>query len=188
MQLLYLISLIPHGMANVTGFDTTFQSLADETLTNQRLLYNNRRFTVDFDRFYLGIAREGVTFLSRLFLSWVKPLMVKGSRKQLNSPDDLFDLPRKTATQLVAPQFERELNSSNSVVKSLHRCFGSSFYLIGLLKFLGDSLSFVGPLVLSALVQFIDDKTEPMLFGYLCAAALCIASFTGIFNIYLSIS
>ena len=79
MQLFYLLSLIPHGMASVTGFDTTFQSLADETLTNQRLLYNNRRFTVDFDRFYLGIAREGVTFLSRLFLSWVKPLMVKGT-------------------------------------------------------------------------------------------------------------
>ena len=77
MQLLYLLSLIPHGMASVTGFDTTFQSLADET-SNQRMLYNNRRFTVDFDRYYLGIAREGVTFLSRLFMSWVKPLMLKG--------------------------------------------------------------------------------------------------------------
>jgi hypothetical protein len=49
-----------------------------------------------------------------------------------------------------------------------------------LLKFTGDALGFVGPLVLSALVQFIDNKTEPMIFGYFCAAALCIASFTGI--------
>lgn len=103
-----------------------------------------------------------------------------GSRKQLNSPDDLFDLPRKTTSQLVAPQFERQMNETQSVVRSLRNCFGSSFYLVGLLKFTGDALGFVGPLVLSALVQFIDNKTEPMLFGYLCAAALCLASFTGI--------
>lgn len=105
-----------------------------------------------------------------------------GRRKQLNSPDDLFDLPRKTCTQAIAPEFERQMNETHSLVTSFHRCFGSSFYLLGLLKFLGDTLSFVGPLVLSALVQFIDDKTEPMLFGYLCAAALCIASFTGLFS------
>ena len=72
------------------------------------------------------------------------------------------------------------MNETQSVVMSLHRCFGSSFYLLGLLKFTGDALGFVGPLVLSALVQFIDNKTEPMIFGYFCAAALCIASFTGI--------
>lgn len=107
-------------------------------------------------------------------------LLFTGSRKQLNSPDDLFDLPRKTSTQVIAPHFERQMNETQSVIASLHSCFGSSYYLLGLLKFVGDSLSFVGPLVLSALVQFIDDKTEPMLFGYLCAIALCLASFTGI--------
>lgn len=100
----------------------------------------------------------------------------------MNSPDDLFDLPRKTTSQLVAPQFERQMNETQSVVKSLRNCFGLSFFLVGLLKFTGDALGFVGPLVLSALVQFIDNKTEPMLFGYLCAAALCIASFTGILH------
>lgn len=76
LQFLYLLTLIPYGMANVTGFDRSFQSLADENL-NQRLLHYNR-FDIDFDRFYLGIAREGVTFLSRLFMSWVQPLMKKG--------------------------------------------------------------------------------------------------------------
>jgi hypothetical protein len=107
-------------------------------------------------------------------------IIFPGSRKQLNSADDLFDLPRKTTSQIVAPRFERQMNETKSVVKSLHESFGSSFYLLGLLKFTGDALGFVGPLVLSALVQFIDNKTEPMIFGYFCAAALCIASFTGI--------
>jgi len=73
------------------------------------------------------------------------------------------------------------MNENRSLVGSLHSCFGTSFYLLGLLRFLGDVLSFVGPLVLSALVQFIDDNSEPMLFGYLCAGALCLASFTGEF-------
>ncbi len=78
LQFFYLLSLIPHGMANVTGFDASFQSLADQSL-NQRLLSNYNRFSFDRDPYYLGVAREGVTFLSRLFLSWVQPLMVKGN-------------------------------------------------------------------------------------------------------------
>ena len=71
------------------------------------------------------------------------------------------------------------MDEAKSIVSAVHHCFGSPFYLLGLLKFLGDSLSFVGPLILNALVQFIDDKVEPMLFGYVCAAALCLASFIG---------
>jgi len=77
LQFFYLLTLIPYGMANVTGFDRSFQSLADENL-NQRRLQHYNRFDIDYDRFYLGIAREGVTFLSRLFMSWVQPLMKKG--------------------------------------------------------------------------------------------------------------
>ena len=76
LQLFYLLTLIPYGMASVTGFDRNFQSLADETL-NQRLIQYNR-FSIDYDRYYLGVAREGVTFLSRIFMSWVQPLMTKG--------------------------------------------------------------------------------------------------------------
>ena len=34
-----------------------------------------------------------------------------------------------------------------------------------MLKLVADLLAFAGPLVLNALVQFIDDATEPMLFG-----------------------
>ena len=77
LQLFYMITLIPHGMASVTGFDTNFQSFADENLNQHLLSYN--RFALDTDQFYLGIARDQITFLSRLFLSWVQPLMSKGN-------------------------------------------------------------------------------------------------------------
>ena len=77
LQLFYLITLIPHGMASVTGFDTNFQSFADENINQHLISYS--RFGLDTDQFYLGIARDEITFLSRLFLSWVRPLMTKGN-------------------------------------------------------------------------------------------------------------
>ena len=79
-QLLYLLTLIPHGMASVTTFDTTFRSLADVNVTQNLMSFN--RFSIDTDPFYLGTARDGITFLSRVFLSWVRPLMVKGDKKE----------------------------------------------------------------------------------------------------------
>ena len=162
-------------------------SLAAWLLTVIPCAFQLRRLVQDYQpdhlldsTFWLDISYAALLalYLITLIPDGVQPLMVKGSRRQLNSPDDLFDLPRKTSPQVVAPEFERQVLETGSLVRSLHRCFGASFYALGLVKFLGDSLGFVGPLVLAALVQFIDDKTEPMLFGYLCAAALCLASFT----------
>lgn len=75
-EFLYLVTLIPHGIAEVTGFDRSFHSFSEENLNGRFFSYN--RFTADVDPFYLGVAREGVTFLSRLLLSWVQPLMSKG--------------------------------------------------------------------------------------------------------------
>ena len=83
LQLLYLITLIPHGMASSTNFDNTFRSLAEEN-EHQRLSSTFNRFSIDTDPFYLGVAREGVTFLPKLFLSWVRPLMVKGSYSKIH--------------------------------------------------------------------------------------------------------
>lgn len=78
LEFLYLVTLIPSGIAERTGFDRSFQSFSEENLSERFLAYNNR-FASDVDPFYLGVAREGVTFLSRLLLSWVQPLMSKGN-------------------------------------------------------------------------------------------------------------
>ena len=93
-------------------------------------------------------------------------------------------MPRRSCTHLIVPHFERQMEATGSIVTALHRCFAGPFYLMGILKFFGDSLSFVGPLLLGVLVQFIDDQTEPVLFGYICAAALCLASFIGDLHCY----
>nr|QST14991.1 ABCC10 protein [Diaphanosoma celebensis] len=176
LQLLYLITLVPHGMASSTNFDNIFRSLAEENV-NRRLSSNFSRFSIDTDPFYLGVAMEGVAFLPKLFLSWIRPLMVKGIRGQLNSSEDVFDMPASSSTNRIATQFARAVHESKSIPLSLHRCFGVPYYLLGFFKFLADLLSFAGPLLLNVLVQFIDDSTEPMLFGYLCAGALCLANF-----------
>ena len=83
----------------------------------------------------------------------------------MNSSEDVFDMPASSSTNRIAPRFARVVQQTKSIPLSLHRCFGVPYYVLGLLKFLADLLSFAGPLLLKVLVQFIDDSTEPMLFG-----------------------
>lgn len=61
----------------------------------------------------------------------------------------------------------------------LHKCFGWEFYSVGILKFITDSTSFMGPLILSKLIGFIEDKNEPILYGYLYASLIFISALIG---------
>ena len=51
-----------------------------------------------------------------------------------------------------------KVNSQKSLLSALHHSFGVQYYCIGLLKLLGDALSFAGPLLLHALVSFMENK------------------------------
>ena len=98
----------------------------------------------------------------------------------LNSSEDVFDLPNVGSAHTIAPRFAQSLQANQrSVIRSLHKCFGVSYYLLGLVKLFGDLLALAGPLLLNILVEFIDNKSEPMLFGYLCAVALCLTNLSG---------
>lgn len=66
-------------------------------------------------------------------------------------------------------------------MKALHRCFSVQFYSIGILKLLADLLGFGGPMLLNQLVTFIEDKSESMEWGYICAGGLFLTSFFGAF-------
>ncbi len=45
-----------------------------------------------------------------------------------------------------------------TLLKALLRTFGGEFFLLGLLKFVNDTLNFSGPLLLNQLVQFVEMK------------------------------
>ena len=53
---------------------------------------------------------------------------------------------------------DTKVNNQRSLLSALHHSFGIQYYCIGLLKLLGDALSFAGPLLLHALVSFMENK------------------------------
>lgn len=62
----------------------------------------------------------------------------------------------------------------------LHQCFGWEFYAVGILKFIADVSSFMGPIFLNRLIGFIEDKNEPISYGYLYASLIIISAIIGI--------
>ena len=126
---------------------------------------------------------ENSGLLSRISFSWVYKLMKKGLCGKVNLPEDLFHLPQSLFTKTVSDSFQSVLerlhkslvkirsNSSSSeekhtqstvkkylLLKALHKAFGVRYYSVGILKFVGDCLGFAGPLLLHALVSFMEDK------------------------------
>ena len=181
----------------------------------------------------LGVAEDESNFLSKLTFWWVRPLLLKGYHGNLQSPEDVFLLPRSLNTSKIKCLFSNELycldlvtgveddllesstsdssyraikylpglqrgasyqkcerNSSvrrttsdsscgmkhgeknkdnailvsrdptrqRSLLKALHHSFGVQYYCVGVLKLTGDGLSFAGPLLLHALVSFMENR------------------------------
>jgi hypothetical protein len=52
-----------------------------------------------------GVAKENVPWLSKLFLYWVNPLIVKGRRGKLGSAEDVFDLVSILSNSISAEMF-----------------------------------------------------------------------------------
>lgn len=128
----------------------------------------------------LSIVDENSDMLSRTTFWWVYKLMKKGLKGKLETAEDLFHLPPSLSTKEIAVLIQRILKSVNKSVcgndschdvgekqsilkkhlllKALHQGFGARYYSIGILKFLGDCLGFAGPLLLHALVSFMENE------------------------------
>lgn len=59
----------------------------------------------------------------------------------------------------------------------LHKAFGLRYYLLGVLKLVASMLSFAGPLLLSALVGFMEKEGAPVSQGVWCAVGLFASTF-----------
>lgn len=66
-------------------------------------------FHEEQDPYYLGVAMEDSTILSRILFYWVNPLIRKGAEKRLNHPDDLYDLPEDLACGIVSLKLDKAL-------------------------------------------------------------------------------
>ena len=65
-----------------------------------------------------------------------------------------------------------------SLVRLLYNCWGKQFFAIGLLKLLNDCAGFAGPLLLHAVVDFMETPGQPALEGYLYALLLALSRFS----------
>uniref|UniRef100_A0A4W6DUI8 ATP-binding cassette, sub-family C (CFTR/MRP), member 10 n=1 Tax=Lates calcarifer TaxID=8187 RepID=A0A4W6DUI8_LATCA len=116
------------------------------------------------------VAEDGSGCFSRLFYLWLTPLLRRGQRGQLDRPADVYHLPRKLRTSVVCRYFHQCWEAW--LLRVLHKAFGLRFYLLGVLKVVVNMLSFTGPLLLSSLVNFIEEEGAPVSRGAWCALGL----------------
>uniref|UniRef100_A0A914UWH6 ABC-type xenobiotic transporter n=1 Tax=Plectus sambesii TaxID=2011161 RepID=A0A914UWH6_9BILA len=71
------------------------------------------------------------------------------------------------------PFVDRELFSLS---KTLLRAFGCQYFSLGIVRFIGDSLSFAGPILLHLLITFMQDPAAPIRNGYFYAFGIFAAT------------
>ncbi|OAD58395.1 Multidrug resistance-associated protein 7 [Eufriesea mexicana] len=206
LLIFYAITLIP-GHNSLRDMRTSqFNEIGERTALLNSPNSSYVRFLEEQDPIYLGTAMENATATSKLTFHWVNPLMEKGVRGLLNHSDDLFDLPEYINTNAINQKIDKHfqnvtssrintMENSDSALEThvqtiinkitllnlLHKCFGWEFYSIGILKFITDSTTFMGPLLLNKLIGFIEDKNETILYGYLYASLIFISALIGAF-------
>lgn len=98
--------------------------------------------------------------------------MKRGYRSLINDLNDLCVLPVVLTACYASAQHLQQLS------RSLFRVFGQSFFLLGVLKILGDGLAFGGPIFLNRLINYMEEsgtseqKDRSLRHGLLLASAL----------------
>uniref|UniRef100_A0A182RBN2 ABC-type xenobiotic transporter n=1 Tax=Anopheles funestus TaxID=62324 RepID=A0A182RBN2_ANOFN len=164
LYLIYGATLVAPGNAHYVRLRRT------EDEERQALLSQSyTRFFEDLEETALGPIEDDANLFSKIVFYWVRPLIAKGVSGKLKRSDDLFDLPEALTLHRVTEKLQSALNTTTSLLKALHRCFGWEFYLVGLLRLFGDLSGFAGPILLGGLLRTEDngngttitDPTDP---------------------------
>ncbi|OQR99803.1 hypothetical protein ACHHYP_04419 [Achlya hypogyna] len=136
------------------------------------------------------VVRQGC--LSALSFSWLDPLLALGATKTLEA-DDLFAIDTAHDARVVGDRFltqwaaKRAVEASPSLLWALFGAFGWRFVLAGVLRGIRATLLFTAPLVLKAMIAFLNDPSAPAADGYILVAiifvsgvvqSLCIRQYT----------
>ncbi|TMW67880.1 hypothetical protein Poli38472_007552 [Pythium oligandrum] len=98
-------------------------------------------------------------WLSRIFLTWVLPLLRLGNAKQLDAGDIW---PLQHAHRAGVVPFRREVERSQSITRAFLTLFGVRTVLAGLAFFVATAASLAGPLVLNHVVTALTRDTYDM--------------------------
>ncbi|UJR20680.1 hypothetical protein I4U23_023801 [Adineta vaga] len=101
-----------------------------------------------------NVINEDLATLTQLFtFSWFNPLMKRGYHSLIHDLNDLCSLPTILLSSCLTDQHHQQLS------RSLLRNFGRSFFLLGILKILGDGLAFGGPIFLNRLIIYMEESS-----------------------------
>ncbi|GFU20326.1 multidrug resistance-associated protein 7 [Nephila pilipes] len=181
-QALYIASFLPKNTRRAEHIwsQNLNSSLEEQEPLISSVLSRYYGFIEDIDSHDLGVAEESSNIFSKILFFWVHSLMLKGSKKNLKSIDDLYDLPVSLQTahlsekifsySNICDDFKRKNYvqlcckfikiRASPLVLQLHKVYACEFYSIGILKFISDISSFGGPLLLNALVSFLESNDE----------------------------
>uniref|UniRef100_A0ACD5UVY2 Uncharacterized protein n=1 Tax=Avena sativa TaxID=4498 RepID=A0ACD5UVY2_AVESA len=115
------------------------------------------------------------SLFSRIFFSWMTPLMRQGYKRPITD-NDIWKLDNWDETETLYNRFQKCWNDELQkpkpwLLRALHSSLGGRFWLGGFFKIGNDASQFVGPTVLSLLLESMQ-KGDPSWNGYIYAFAI----------------
>jgi len=130
------------------------------------------------------------SFLSKITFFWMEKMVWRGWKNPLEQ-SDMYDLVEENTSVEVVKKwdanFQKTLqkaksknpnvkNPEVSVFPTILRTFGMEFMIGTFQKFIYDLLSFVSPIIMSKLIAFTQDESQPIWKGYYYALILFMSS------------
>ncbi|KAJ6367636.1 hypothetical protein OIU78_000242, partial [Salix suchowensis] len=119
---------------------------------------------------------------SRIFFGWLTPLMTQGHKRPITEKD-IWKLDTWDQTETLIKKFqtcwvEESNRPKPRLLRALNNSLGGRFWLGGFLKIGNDLSQFVGPIILSHLLQSMQ-RGDPAWIGYIYAFLIFLGVFFG---------
>ncbi|XP_068657301.1 ABC transporter C family member 2-like [Aristolochia californica] len=124
-----------------------------------------------------------VNLFSKIFFEWVTPLMRQGYKRPINEKD-VWKLDEWDRTETLISKFQKcWLEESRKpkpwLLRALNSSLGGRFWLGGVYKIGNDASQFVGPIILSLLLESMQ-RGDPAWIGYIYAFSIFLGVFLGV--------
>ena len=141
--------------------------IVPQLLINENELHEEHEYSVLLDE-------SKNSYVSRILFTWVTPLFQRGVESKIHSHDDLFQLPYFLSSTSVEDFVDNYLNTfpkKYSLICYLYKQIAKNLISVGILKLLGDVLSFQSPIFLNKLLLYLESD-DPSYRGFIYSTCL----------------